>query len=306
MSLEFSVIAAAAGLPILVFLVWAVSALFSSSSLRPVTLSPDGEQTEGNEGYPYETPNSEAEESPQNGVDVSFIRPVDIAGILIFVFVFGSSLLSLLKKSTEEKPLDFNTVVGSGVLQLILMGTVIAIITFRVSPIRFFGLNKSKFGKIIGSAALGYVSMIGAALLLEQLRYKQLLDKLFGELKQQEAVDLLQRSNDTALLASMAIMACIVAPVAEEVIFRGYIYPTMKRFTNIKFASIASSLFFAAIHVNVQSLAPLFILALILVYVYERTSSLWTPILLHMAFNSSTVLIQLAMRMNPELVPTAP
>lgn len=89
--------------------------------------------------------------------------------------------------------------------------------------------------------------------------------------------------------AAVIIMALIVAPVAEEVIFRGYFYGVIRRYGGRIPALLTSSLLFAAIHVHLPSLPGLGILAVILCLLYERAGSLWAPITMHAAFNASTI-----------------
>jgi uncharacterized protein len=84
-------------------------------------------------------------------------------------------------------------------------------------------------------------------------------------------------------------MAVIVAPIAEEVLFRGYFYGVIRRFGGRIPAILISSLLFAAIHAHLPSLPGLTVLAVILCLLYERTGSLWAPITMHALFNASTV-----------------
>ena len=88
---------------------------------------------------------------------------------------------------------------------------------------------------------------------------------------------------------AVILMAVIVAPVAEEIIFRGYFYGVIRRFGGRIPALLTSSLLFAAIHVHLPSVPGLCILAMILCLLYERTGSLWAPMVLHAAFNASTI-----------------
>ena len=88
---------------------------------------------------------------------------------------------------------------------------------------------------------------------------------------------------------AVILMAVIVAPVAEEIIFRGYFYGVIRRFGGRIPAILTSSLLFASIHVHLPSVPGLCILAMILCFLYERTGSLWAPITLHAAFNASTI-----------------
>jgi membrane protease YdiL (CAAX protease family) len=81
----------------------------------------------------------------------------------------------------------------------------------------------------------------------------------------------------------------IVAPVAEEIIFRGYFYGVIRRFGGRIPAILTSSLLFAAIHVHLPSMLGLGLLAVILCLLYERTGSLWATMTMHAAFNATTI-----------------
>ena len=95
--------------------------------------------------------------------------------------------------------------------------------------------------------------------------------------------------------AAVAVSAVVVAPVVEEVVFRGLIYGAAKRFGGAAGAAIFSSAFFAFIHGNVPALGPLFGLALCLVLAYEFTGSLLVPIAMHAWFNGLQLLAMVLM-----------
>ena len=58
-------------------------------------------------------------------------------------------------------------------------------------------------------------------------------------------------------------------------------------------AVVVSSLFFAAIHQHLPSMAPLFILAVVLAMLYIYSGSLWASIVLHAVFNGVSICILL-------------
>ena len=88
----------------------------------------------------------------------------------------------------------------------------------------------------------------------------------------------------------------IVAPIAEEVVFRGYLYPAAKHFCGPVGGILFSSLVFAAAHGNVVALLPLFVLAVLLCLIFEFTGSIWANISVHFLFNGATVALQLLAR----------
>jgi membrane protease YdiL (CAAX protease family) len=112
----------------------------------------------------------------------------------------------------------------------------------------------------------------------------------------QDTVKLLQESEDPLVLGLMAISAVIAAPLCEEVVFRGYFYPVLKKSAGIRVATLCSALVFAAAHGSVTALLPLFIFGGLLVFLYEKTGSLWAPIATHFCFNGVTVIVQFAVR----------
>ena len=83
----------------------------------------------------------------------------------------------------------------------------------------------------------------------------------------------------------------IIAPIIEEIVFRGLFYKTLKNFIPFVQASIISSLIFAIIHENILSLTILFLLSLYLTWIYERTNSILYPILTHSIFNFLNLLL---------------
>jgi membrane protease YdiL (CAAX protease family) len=84
-------------------------------------------------------------------------------------------------------------------------------------------------------------------------------------------------------------MAVVVAPLAEEFVFRGYLYRVAARWTGRRRAMVFTSALFALIHAHAPALGGLFVLAMALNLVYEQTGSIWAPVLMHSAFNGTTL-----------------
>lgn len=77
----------------------------------------------------------------------------------------------------------------------------------------------------------------------------------------------------------------VVTPIAEEVLFRGYLYGKLKKFVPIWVAIIVTSLLFGAIHGAWNLAVDTFALSIVLCLLREFTGSLWSSILLHMVKN---------------------
>jgi hypothetical protein len=96
------------------------------------------------------------------------------------------------------------------------------------------------------------------------------------------------RHTETILSrAASGIATVILAPIGEEVIFRGVLYPWAKRKFSPAIALWGTAVLFGAIHVNLSSFIPLTVLALVLVWLYEYTGNLLAPIAVHVVFNGA-------------------
>jgi hypothetical protein len=81
------------------------------------------------------------------------------------------------------------------------------------------------------------------------------------------------------------VLAVIVAPVAEEAFFRGFIFSGLRRRFGLIGSAALSALIFAVAHFQIGVLVPVFVLGLMLAWVYYRTSTIWSSILVHVAYN---------------------
>ncbi|OQY83336.1 MAG: hypothetical protein B6D41_17090 [Chloroflexi bacterium UTCFX4] len=88
------------------------------------------------------------------------------------------------------------------------------------------------------------------------------------------------------------IGAGILVPIAEELFFRGALFTWFRQRYNFPIALLASSLLFAFGHIDTLGVvAASFVLALANAWAFEKSKSLWAPILMHITTNSFAVLV---------------
>jgi len=97
-------------------------------------------------------------------------------------------------------------------------------------------------------------------------------------------------SQDGVALGIFFSTAAIAAPFFEEILFRGFLLPSLTRYLPVWGAILISSLLFAIAHLSLSEILPLTALGIVLGVVYTRSRNLLAPMLLHSLWNSGTLL----------------
>jgi membrane protease YdiL (CAAX protease family) len=105
------------------------------------------------------------------------------------------------------------------------------------------------------------------------------------EPESQEIVRALAESPSPLVRGLIVVAACVVAPVVEETVFRGFLYPALRQYTDAPFAALFTAGLFGAVHGSLAGLVPLALLGVLLVLAYEWSRGLALPIAIHALFN---------------------
>ena len=87
------------------------------------------------------------------------------------------------------------------------------------------------------------------------------------------------------------IMTVVLAPIAEECMFRGIMLRSMTKIMPLTLANVLQALFFGIYHMNLVQGAYAFIIGLILGFVVLKLKSIWASILLHAVINGSGMFV---------------
>lgn len=273
------------------------SMIVEEAAVSPSDTPPPGTE----ETNPYAIGHAAAAKLPilqaTPGVSIEAYRPFDLlwmGALFLLFFQLGMGQASNAGP-TDYSQISVRMLIISAGFQFLLAGITTALVASRVSPMAWLGLRWSKWlhALWIGpSVVAGMWLVLGALQLTGYMKWMESL----GVEAVQDTVKFFQHSQDKLALGAMAVAAVIVAPLCEEIVFRGYLYPAAKRFTGPATAMFCSALLFSLAHGSLAMLLPLFLLGLAFAWIYERTGSLWAPIFAHLCVNGSTVLIQLAIR----------
>jgi hypothetical protein len=133
---------------------------------------------------------------------------------------------------------------------------------------------------------IGFIIVFAVVLLLQWTSVSA-LEKLGLSPESQSAVKLVTDAKSLWTIIYLGVFAVVIAPVAEEFIFRGMLFPFVKQLGFPRLAWFGVSFLFAVIHLNLPTLMPLFVLALALTWLYDRTDNLLVPIVAHALFNAA-------------------
>ncbi len=155
----------------------------------------------------------------------------------------------------------------------------------------FLGVRGPRLGRAALFALGVAVVVVPVTLLLNGASAWVMQHALHMTPEAQTSIQVLKVSPDLGQRIYFGVLSMVVAPVIEETIFRGILYPAAKRTGWPKAALFGTALVFAAIHGNLMTFVPLTFLAVVLTLLYETTDNLLAPILAHSFFNAANFVL---------------
>lgn len=207
-----------------------------------------------------------------------------------FAALFVVGIYPALKNWSEQQYIDWIT--GSNYAQF---ATMFLVAVFAVSTtlylIRRAGVTKARIGLVnlrprdFLYAVVAY-GLYFASYLVVIIAASQLLPGLDTNQEQQIGFEQVRTSLEL-LMAFVSLV--ILPPIWEEIVFRGFLFSSLRAKYRFRYAAVLTSLLFAVIHLQFGSDAPLlwvaaidtFILSMFLCVIREKSASLWPAILLH-------------------------
>ncbi|MGH2381268.1 MAG: lysostaphin resistance A-like protein, partial [Candidatus Limnocylindria bacterium] len=221
-------------------------------------------------------------------------------GVLVLLFL----VLVLASLFTAPFTADATALIlGEGELSLVgatvvLVATAVALLlvswflVFRPGALEALPSlpGRDPFGALRSGLGWGLLAWLGATLVSAAIAW--LLGRIGIQpepLTAERAISLLD-----PILVVLAVV--ILAPIAEEVFFRGVVFNAWLREGGRRWAFIGSSVLFGLIHLSLVALVPIFLLGLALAWVYERAGNLLAPIAMHATVNGISVAVALLVR----------
>lgn len=201
----------------------------------------------------------------------------------IFIFSLASILLNLVVFRSVAPPLNSNfslLLLSQGFLIELLWAGVVCYLLFIQ-----YKLHKEDVGlSIPAKPFILRIFIVLACYAIFNQSYEFVITDIFKiQLPTQMIIELLKTIKNLFAIIIIAIIAATLIPLFEEIIFRGFFYPALKRHMGIAGGIITSSFLFAMIHIDIfpYGLIPVMALGAALAYLKEKTNSLVPPIILH-------------------------
>ena len=206
-----------------------------------------------------------------------------VVALLFTLLLAGILAAALDVEPGGEQPAGF-TVAATAIQDTALVAAAVFFAAMVARPRAWqFGLRRTRFWPAVGWAVLGLVAFY-------------LVAAVYGALVQpdaeQEITESLGADQGTAGLIVAGCVVMILAPLAEEVFFRGFFYASLRSKFGIAVAALINGVVFGMVHFGFDGLdqlliiPPLMVLGAIFCLVYEKTGSLWPVVGMH-AFNNA-------------------
>jgi len=197
-----------------------------------------------------------------------------IGVILLALWLVGYTVASYLIRAYS---LDLDPGLYIGIAELILLVPV-------------WWLAVRKYG--VGWDALGFRSFypsalaVGCGLMIMSLLFNGAYSAFLAIFDLRMQIDLVPVFAELSSPVWLLLAGIVVAPVIEELFFRGFVFAGLAQRYSWRKAALISSALFALVHLQPWAIPPIFILGYIFAYLYHRCGSIWPAVLMHVSTNA--------------------
>ena len=255
---------------------------------RPVE-NYSGEAASGNAAFP-------ANSGRIPGIDIRFWEVLAVLGAsigfaILVAFVTGVVMAGFdpNRAKTLAKSETFAlTVLGLSTLGMFVWTHIIIIMRRHLSW-RDFGFQPIRPRMGIAAVCLGLLAVPVMALTGSAVQ------RILGRPVESPQLQFLAPDGFSwTIVVGMVLIGGLLAPLAEEILFRGLLFGWLRRFWRILPATLLSAAIFGLIHGIAPVIVAAFVVGLALAYAYERTGSLWTPTIIHATQNCVAMAVMFA------------
>lgn len=218
-------------------------------------------------------------------------RQFGLPDVIVAILLGGLFVLTIVLSLTGSRAVDnprTHDLLAAALFTLGLLVFLIAFLRLRGFDLSALaGLTKLGFGRVL---SIGTILLFAGYPLI--ILADALTRRLLGEgLSKQEIIQLFNASQTLPQRIIIIIMAVAIAPVAEEFMFRFFLYGVLKRYFGRFVGLLVNASFFAAVHTHLPSFGPLFILGSCFTIAFEWSGSILVAMTMHALFNAFTLTV---------------
>lgn len=221
----------------------------------------------------------------------------------MLIFLFSSLLAGLFisqlyvfRNLSSPSPLDYNTFLVNNLgLMIIVTGILVVVFGYitllarGLHPLRYLRFKLMSLSDIAVNLAIGIGFALFITSLLSLTKINLVLDDPISE----------QISQAIASNLPLLVLAVgFFVPFYEEFLFRGMVFQEVQKSVKPWFALLLQGLLFGAVHLNWLQFSYAFPAGIMLGLMYLRYQSLWAPVLIHLAWNSTSALLSFLLPWN--------
>jgi membrane protease YdiL (CAAX protease family) len=223
-----------------------------------------------------------------------------LSAIIVFLVAMflGAIVYSLVElvyaQITNQDLAEVGTLIPITVMPFILA------VPILLTVVGFVFFKEKSFSKIFTSLGFKKISLGKlTTIVLSSIFFIYLFNIILSLIidVNQDVVKEIEEKQGTAINAILLFFGvCVIVPIYEEVLIRGFLFAGLRKRMVFFPAALISGLFFAVLHFegslnNIISIAAAMIfISFVLAWAYEKTNSLWPPIVIHSVMNFTVFL----------------
>jgi len=227
-------------------------------------------------------------------------RAAEALGMLALLVVMQLAttlLVAAVRKFAHTTPADTTQLVTQTLLlDWLGLALVAALLVWRRLPWHTaFGTSWRSLGRCAVQGTLGFLAVLPFFWFYSAL-YELGLRWCGIEPELQKVAVTITDEQPLGLRIYLLGVAVAVAPFFEEILFRGIILPVLSKRLGVGRAIIVVAVLFAAVHLHVPALLPLFVMSVAFSLAYLYTGNLLVPVIMHGLFNAFNLALLTALR----------
>ncbi|MBF0215559.1 MAG: CPBP family intramembrane metalloprotease [Candidatus Omnitrophica bacterium] len=217
------------------------------------------------------------------------------------IFLFAGHVFILLQGAMNQyMPFadndNFQMIFNTMMINIVAVSVIFyyVIVKYRQKPEDLgISIKRSELNLLYG--AIGYIALLPVVILIIMATY--IFIRVINYVPPvQPIVQVFLDENSAGVLWSSVIFAAFFGPLAEELFFRGFMYPALRKKFGILGGVFITSGVFSLLHFHAVGFLPILALGVLLTYIYEKTGSIFTPIAIHIFHNIAMVVMVFMVR----------